>query len=180
MADLLLNGLTNGRHGKLVSQQQRRGEEGVKKDKEKKSSCEGGLERDVHERSVPWEGEDSGREARKELGANVMETEGRTGGPPEAGGTGSQGDTVEGPGVTARANVSQKYAELTTYRNCVLTTCLPNLICVNAIIACTYSWLACSTCTHAHAAVGGWGAHERLHVCGCCGMHDVAVCGGLR
>lgn len=119
MADLLLNGLTNGRHGKLLSQQQRRGEEGMKKDKEKKPSCEGGLEQDVHERSVPWEGEDSGREARKDIAANVMETEGRIGDPPEAGDTDSQSGTVEGPDVTARANVSQKYAELTTYHNCV-------------------------------------------------------------
>lgn len=115
MADLLLNGLTNGRHGKLVSQQQRRAEDDLKKDKDKKSSCEGGLEGDRRERSVSQEGEDStkGKEARKEFAVDVVKTEGQTGGATEPDHAGSQSGTVEGPAVAARTKVSQKYDELT-------------------------------------------------------------------
>ena len=181
MADLLLNGLTNGRHGRLVAQQQRRGEEAVKNDKEKKSPCEGGLEGDRHERSVPQEGEDStkDKDAGKELVTSVVETEGWTGGPPEADGLSSKGGTVEGPGVPVRAKVSQKYVGLTSYHNYIFwPPVIANLICVSAIIACGYSWLQRAhvrthTHTHTHTRTAchwqWWEVrvHGRLHVCGC-------------
>lgn len=119
MADLLLNGLTNGRHSRLLAQQQRRAEDDLKKDKDKKSSCEGGLEGDRCERSVSQEGEDStkGKEARREFAVDVVKTEGQTGSAAEPDRAGSQRGTVEGPAVAAQPKVSQKYDELSPYHN---------------------------------------------------------------
>lgn len=114
MADLLLNGLTNGRHGKLVSQQQRRGEESVKKDRENLSASEGGVEGGKREHGALVEGEGStkGREVKKELAGAMREAERQIEGTPEANTSSTQSLPVEGPGATTRVNVSQKYAGL--------------------------------------------------------------------